>query len=277
MIWAGAGVLWLVAAGLQTEAGDYQPQAWRTAYCVMAASMAVGLITVLLSPEPQAKALPVARNAREWLQSTLVAPFADFLQRYGWHAALILALIAVYRISDVVMGIMANPFYVDMGYTEAEVASVSKVFGVIMTLVGAFVGGIISMRIGVMRVLMLGAVLSAASNLLFAWLSTRGHDLTGLIIVVSADNLAGGIASAAFIAYLSSLTNVNYSATQYALFSSMMVLLPKWIAGFSGLYVDHFGYAQFFVSTALLGVPVLVLVWLASRVHAVHSTPPSNN
>ncbi|MEN5180642.1 AmpG family muropeptide MFS transporter [Comamonas testosteroni] len=276
MIWAGAGVLWLVAASLQSGAGDYQPQAWRMAYCVMAASMAVGVLTVLLSPEPQAKALPAARNAREWLQSTLVAPFADFLQRYGWHAALILALIAVYRISDVVMGIMANPFYVDMGYTEAEVASVSKVFGVIMTLVGAFVGGIISMRIGVMRVLMLGAVLSAASNLLFAWLSTRGHDLTGLIVVVSADNLAGGIASAAFIAYLSSLTNVNYSATQYALFSSMMVLLPKWIAGFSGLYVDHFGYAQFFVSTALLGLPVLVLVWLASRVHAVHSAPPEN-
>ncbi|MGF6213230.1 AmpG family muropeptide MFS transporter [Comamonas sp. 4034] len=276
MIWAGAGVLWLVAASLQSGAGDYQPQAWRMAYCVMAASMAVGVLTVLLSPEPQAKALPAARNAREWLQSTLVAPFADFLQRYGWHAALILALIAVYRISDVVMGIMANPFYVDMGYTEAEVASVSKVFGVIMTLVGAFVGGIISMRIGVMQVLMLGAVLSAASNLLFAWLSTRGHDLTGLIVVVSADNLAGGIASAAFIAYLSSLTNVNYSATQYALFSSMMVLLPKWIAGFSGLYVDHFGYAQFFVSTALLGLPVLVLVWLASRVHAVHSAPPEN-
>ncbi|MDR2328867.1 MAG: AmpG family muropeptide MFS transporter, partial [Comamonas sp.] len=127
------------------------------------------------------------------------------------------------------------------------------------------------MRIGVMRVLMLGAVLSAGSNLLFAWLATRGHDLVGLIAVVSADNLAGGIASAAFIAYLSSLTNVNYSATQYALFSSMMMLLPKWIAGFSGVYVDHFGYAQFFVSTALLGLPVLVLVWLASRIRPVPS------
>lgn len=160
-----------------------------------------------------------------------------------------------------------------MGYTEAEVASVSKIFGVIMTLVGAFIGGVISMRIGVMRVLMLGAVLSAGSNLLFAWLATRGHDLAGLIAVVSADNLAGGIASAAFIAYLSSLTNVNYSATQYALFSSMMMLLPKWIAGFSGVYVDHFGYAQFFVSTALLGLPVLVLVWLAARVPIV---PRSN-
>ena len=269
MIWAGAGVLWLVALGLQEGAGDYQRQAWGFAYMVMAASMLVGVVTVLLSPEPAAKPMTPARNAAQWLQEALVAPFADFIGRYGWHAVLILSLIAIYRISDVVMGIMANPFYVDMGYTEAEVASVSKIFGVIMTLVGAFIGGVISMRIGVMRVLMLGAVLSAGSNLLFAWLATRGHDLVGLIAVVSADNLAGGIASAAFIAYLSSLTNVNYSATQYALFSSMMMLLPKWIAGFSGVYVDHFGYAQFFVSTALLGLPVLVLVWLASRITPV--------
>jgi len=167
------------------------------------------------------------------------------------------------------MGIMANPFYVDMGYTKAEVATVTKVYGVIMTLAGAFVGGAMAMRLGVMRVLMLGAVLSAASNLLFAALSTRGHDLTGLIFVISADNLAGGIASAAFIAYLSSLTNVNYSATQYALFSSMMLLLPKFIAGYSGWFVDAFGYQHFFTATALLGAPVLLLVWLAARVKRV--------
>ena len=112
---------------------------------------------------------------------------------------------------------------------------------------------------------MLGALLSAASNLLFAWLGTRGHDVTALVFVVSADNLSGGIASAAFIAYLSSLTNVNYSATQYALFSSMMLLLPKFIAGYSGKFVDAFGYGNFFIATALLGLPVLLLVWLASR------------
>ena len=163
------------------------------------------------------------------------------------------------------MGIMANPFYVDMGFTKDEVAAVSKVFGVVMTLVGAFVGGVLSMRLGVMRVLMLGAVLSAASNLLFAWLGTRGHDLTALVWVVSADNLAGGIASAAFIAYLSSLTNVSYSATQYALFSSLMLLLPKFIAGYSGAFVDAYGYGRFFVGTAALGLPVLLLVALASR------------
>jgi PAT family beta-lactamase induction signal transducer AmpG len=187
------------------------------------------------------------------------------LRRYGKQAILILALIAIYRISDVVMGIMANPFYVDMGYTKDEVAAVTKIYGVIMTLVGAFVGGVLAMRFGVMRVLMLGAVLSAGSNLLFAWLGSRGHDVWALTFVISADNLSSGIASAAFIAYLSSLTNINYSATQYALFSSMMLLLPKFLAGYSGKYVDAFGYSHFFTATALLGLPVLVLVWLASR------------
>ena len=272
MIWAGAGVLWVAArasvvpvASADAVVNVYQHLSWQTAYWVMAASMSVGLLTVLFSAEPVAIKLPPARNAKEWLQSALVEPFADFIRRYQGQAVIILLLIAIYRISDVVMGIMANPFYVDMGYTKDEVAAVSKVFGVIMTLVGAFIGGILSMRLGVMRILMLGAVLSAATNLLFAWLAGIGHDLTALIWVVSADNLASGIASAAFIAYLSGLTNVNYSATQYALFSSMMLLAPKWLAGFSGVYVDAHGYAAFFNSTALLGVPVLLLVWLAAR------------
>ena len=265
MIWAGAGALWIAARAEVSGAGSYQQGAWQVAYLAMAASMLLGVATVLLSPEPAARVIPPSRNAAEWLKSALVEPFADFLRRYGRQALLILALIAVYRISDVVMGIMANPFYVDMGFTKDEVAAVTKIYGVIMTLVGAFVGGALAMRYGVMRVLMLGAVLSAASNLLFAWLASRGHDVNALILVIAADNLSSGIASAAFIAYLSSLTNINYSATQYALFSSMMLLLPKFLAGYSGKYVDVFGYSHFFTATALLGVPVLLLVALASR------------
>jgi MFS transporter, PAT family, beta-lactamase induction signal transducer AmpG len=271
MIWAGAGVLWIAARAEVSNASTYQHAAWQTAYLWMAASMLVGTITVLLSAEPARKELPKAKNVQEWLKSALVEPFADFIKRYQWQAALILALIAIYRISDVVMGIMANPFYVDMGYTKDEVAAVTKVFGVVMTLLGAFIGGVMSMRWGVMRVLMLGAVLSAVSNLLFAWLGTRGHDVNALIWVISADNLSSGIASAAFIAYLSSLTNINYSATQYALFSSMMLLLPKFIAGFSGEFVDAYGYSSFFIGTSLLGVPVLLLVALATR-HSKNST-----
>ena len=258
MIWAGAGVLWL-AASAQTDSG-YQHQAWHWAYAVMAASMAVGMVTVLMAPEPHREPLPPSRDLKTWLREALVEPFAQFIEQHRWHAVLILALIGVYRISDVVMGIMANPFYVDMGYTKEQVATVSKIFGVIMTLLGAFIGGGLSMRFGIWRILMLGAILSAASNLLFAWLAQQPPSITALVWVVSADNLAGGIASAAFIAYLSSLTQVQYSATQYALFSSMMLLAPKWLAGFSGVFVDAYGYSAFFTATALLGVPVLLLI-----------------
>lgn len=268
MIWAGAGVLWIAARVQGTETTGYAQAAWQTAYVVMAFSLLPGMWIVLASPEPVPAPMKPARNLAEWLQGALVDPFADFWRRYRWQAVLVLALIAVYRISDVVMGIMANPFYVDMGFTKDEVAAVTKLYGVVMTLVGAFIGGVLSARWGVMRILMLGAILSAASNLLFAWLSGVGHDVTALIWVVSADNLASGIASAAFIAYLSSLTNISYSATQYALLSSMMLLLPKFIAGFSGDFVNAFGYASFFQVTACLGVPVLLLVALASRVHA---------
>jgi PAT family beta-lactamase induction signal transducer AmpG len=265
MIWSGAGALVLAARAEVPDAALYQHGAWQTAYLVMAASMLPGLLTVLLSQEPAQRAIPASRNVLEWFRGAMLDPFADFLKRYGRRALVILALIAVYRISDVVLGIMAYPFFVDLGFTKEEVAAVSKVYGVIMTLLGAFVGGALSLRLGVMRVLMLGALLSAASNLLYGWLSSRGHDLGALVFVISADNLAGGLATSAFIAYMSSLTNVNYSATQYALFSSMMLLLPKFLAGYSGLYVDHFGYTSFFTATAMLGVPVLVLVGIASR------------
>lgn len=284
MILASAGVLWIAAAVDPSETSyDYAP--WRIAYLAMAACMSVGIITTLTIREPD---VPVTQLISEneayarkaiahwnlntrltqmlaWLYGAMLAPFRDFIVRHGRQALLILALIAIYRISDVVMGVMSNPFYVDMGYTKDEVATVSKVYGVIMTIAGAAIGGVLTAKIGIMRTLFLGAVLSAVTNLLFVWLAGRGHDVTGLILTISADNLSGGIASSAFIAYLSSLTNSAYSATQYALFSSVMLLLPKFIAGFSGDFVDAYGYANFFIGTALLGVPVLALVWLAGQ------------
>jgi len=293
MIWAGAGVLW-IAARFDPNEATYEHAPWRIAYLAMAASMSVGMVTVLLAPEPQPRATATptaqetafaARLARigtlpaglkrllVWLHSAAVSPFVDFVVRYRWHALLLLALIATYRVSDVVMGVMANPFYRDMGFTKDEVAAVSKLYGVAMTLLGAFVGGVLALRIGVLRTLAAGAALSAATNLLFAWLAVRGHDLAFLIFAVSADNLSAGIASSAFVAYLSGLTNVAYSATQYALFSSVMLLLPKFLAGFSGWAVDRFGYEAFFVGTALLGAPVLVLVWLAARAAKAQGSP----
>ena len=286
MITAGAGALWIAASFDPSEATyDFHP--WKVAYTVMALLMTVGMLTTLIIREPEQhisrETSEHEAHAREkfaalglsgslltataWFYSAVLSPFIDFVQRYKWQALLMLSLIAVYRISDVVMGVMSNPFYQEMGFTKDEVATVSKVYGVVMTIAGAALGGLLTMRLGVMRTLFLGAVLSAATNLLFVWLAGRGHDVGALVFTVSADNLSAGIASSAFVAYLSGLVNQAYSATQYALFTSVMLLLPKFIAGFSGEFVDAYGWANFFTGTALIGVPVLLLVWLASRNH----------
>jgi MFS transporter, PAT family, beta-lactamase induction signal transducer AmpG len=271
MMWASAGVLWIAARAEVANPQNYDSAAWGLAYGVMAASMLVGLLITAYTKEPAAAVeLGAAQSLRVWFQDAVIAPFEEFFKRNGRHAVLVLLLIGCYRISDIVMGVMANAFYVDMGYSKLEVANVTKIYGLAMTLLGAFVGGALAPKLGagskgVMRLMMLGGVLSGATNLLFAWLSTRGHDVAALTAVVSADNLAGGLASAAFIAYLSSLTNVQYTATQYALFSSLMHLLPNAVALNSGYFVDSYGYANFFTGTALLGLPVLGLVWWAAR------------
>jgi PAT family beta-lactamase induction signal transducer AmpG len=282
MIMAGAGSLAIAAWASPSDA--YQLTAWSLSYFVMAACMAVGIITTFVCHEPEyqdkhsdtlkqieAKLehqhLPhfLARFLA-WSDIAVVAPFSDFFKRYGKHALLILLLIGTYRISDIVMGIMANPFYVDMGYTKGEVAAITKVFGVIMTLVGAGIGGILLTRYSTYSILFLGAFLVVITNLIFAVLAFVGKDLMLLTVIISMDNISAGIATTAFITYISKLTNIEFSATQYALFSSMMLLFPKFIAGFSGVYVDGFGYVNFFISSALIGVPVLGLILLLKQI-----------
>ena len=270
MIWAGAGALALAAWAAGGAAG-YQHAAWTASYGIMAASMAAAMAAAVFAPEPVAPQRPqkasaeLERNLLERARAAIVEPFALFFRRFGWSALLVLALIATYRISDVVMGIMANPFYQDLGFTKEQVAAVSKVFGVAMTLLGAFIGGAAAMRWGVLRILFLGAVLSAGTNVLFSLLAQTGANLPFLVAAVSADNLAGGLASAAFVAYLSGLTSRGCSATQYALFSSLMLLLPKFLAGFSGIVVEAVGYSNFFLITAAVGAPVAALVYLVMR------------
>lgn len=265
MIFSSAGTLW-IAALFSTDTG-YDLQAWQSTYMVMAACMALGLLTTLLSPEPvvdpQIKIGSVNHSVSQkllnWLKVAVIGPFVDFFARHGLNALLILSLIACYRVSDVVMGVMANVFYVDMGFSKEEVASVSKIFGVLMTLLGAALGGLLINSFGTLRILLLGALLSACTNLLYCYLSTQGHNIPLLIAVISADNLSAGIATSAFIAYLSSLVNLAFTATQYALFSSLMLLLPKFLGGFSGGWVEMMDYQAFFVMTALMGLPAILL------------------
>ncbi len=241
---------------------------WRSAYLAMAALMGVGLVTVLLIAEPgpasDAGAVhPPRAPGVAGLWAMFVAPFAEFFRRTGWQAIGILAFIALFRLSDISMGNMANPFYLDMGFSKAEIAEVTKLFGFFMTIAGSMVGGVLVARYGLTGPLLLGAIMVALTNLLFATMAGLPPGLGLLTMVISADNISGGLANAVFIAYLSSLTDKHYTATQYALFSSLMTLPGKFVGGFSGIIVEQVGYALFFCYASLLGLPaVLLVLWL---------------
>jgi PAT family beta-lactamase induction signal transducer AmpG len=200
---------------------------------------------------------------KESAKNAYAKPVLDFLNRYGSKATSILLLIGLYRISDVVLGVMANVFYIEKGFSIAEIATYSKFFGTIATIVGGVIGGLASVHLGVMRSLFIGALISALSNILFAWLALVTADVKILAFVITADNVASGFAGATFIVYLSALTSIKFTATQYALFSSAMLFLPKLIAGYAGGFVNLFGYPTFFIFTAIIGVPVLLLImWI---------------
>ena len=202
-------------------------------------------------------------TSKEKISNSYLSPIINFVGRYGKFAFLILLLISLYRIADIVMGVMANIFYLEKGYKISEIATFSKFFGVFATIIGGFIGGYCSYKFGTMKALFFGALIAALSNLLFAWLAISPLSINFLIAVITADNISSGFAGAAFVIYLSGLTSIKFTATQYALFSSIMLFLPKLIAGYAGSWVDVMGYAYFFSLTALLGLPVLLLViWI---------------
>jgi PAT family beta-lactamase induction signal transducer AmpG len=246
----------------------------------MATLMMVGMVATLVISEPLHQISTIAEKVEQKLESTLglsedgnlakrtgrwfvdavVSPFVEFFERNGRMALVILLLIATYKLSDITMGVMANPFYLDLGFSKTEIANVAKIFGFFMTIFGAVLGGIFVTRYGVEKPLISGSVMIIVTNLLFVWLARTEPNISTLAIVISADNLSGGFATSAFIAYLSSMTNKTYSATQYALFSSLMTLPAKFIGGFSGIVVDVAGYAYFFLYAGLLGIPALLLI-----------------
>lgn len=251
---AGAGALYLA---------EYF--SWTLSYMAMALLTSVGIITVLLVREPVREVARTgltltASGIPRWFSHAVMGPFVEFFERNGNIALIILLFIAVFRLSDIAMGIMANPFYLDMGYSKTDIANVAKVYGFFMSIAGSFVCGMLVVKWGLMKPLLVGAVAVAVTNLLFAGLSLLEPELSYLVVVISADNISGGFAATAFIAYLSSLTNKAYTATQYALFSSLMTLPGKFLSGFSGIVVDNFGYFEFFIVAALLGTPAIALV-----------------
>jgi PAT family beta-lactamase induction signal transducer AmpG len=274
MLVSGAGALYLA-----TFVG------WFTTYVLMAALMAVGIIAVLVNPEPKVKksresldqearvatylrARPHLRGhmakALSWIYSAVISPFAEFVGRRGWFW--ILLFILLYKFGDALAGVMGNPFYVELGFTKIQIANFSKAFGLAATIIGGVIGGLIVNRMGILKSLLICGLLQMVSNLMFAALAAAGNNTAMLGLTIAIENLSGGMGTAAFVAYLSSLCNVAYTATQYALLTSLMAFGRTLLSSSGGWLADHMDWISFFVLTTVAALPgLLLLLWIARR------------
>jgi PAT family beta-lactamase induction signal transducer AmpG len=284
MLASGAGALYLA-----------DQASWSFVYAVMAGLVTVGLVAILLSPEPAGDGAATAEKDRSlalalradrswltpslagalaWAKGALADPFLEFTRRHGWNAAVILLFVLLYKQGDAFAGVMANPFYVDMGFTNVEIANVSKMFGVAATLLGVFLGGAMVARIGVMKALLIGGILQMLSNLMFAAQAILGHDVGFLVVTIFTENLAGGLGSAAFVAYLSLLCSAEFTATQYALLSSFMAFGRVTLPSLSGVLVGMLGWVNFFILSTIIAVPgLLLLLWMMRNMRAPQRAP----
>ena len=236
---------------------------WKAAYFAMAALMLVGMGACVASPRVADKI--VAGKGGFSLATSFYQPLADLVTRYGWRLVCILLLVSIYRLPDFVSGVMANPLYIDLGFSKSDIATVSKIYGVWIGMAGIFTGGYCVSRLGLMPTLMIGGVAASSSHLTMALLSASGARLELLTAAISVENFAGGFAGTALIAWMSSLTSPLFAATQYALLSSLYALPGKIVGGLSGFMVDSFGYTKFFISTSLIGIPVALLCLIVWR------------
>ena len=247
---------------------------WTETYMAMAGCMVIGVLTTLWCKEPVAQikqSLYAGKSAMQrvaqWFTHAVADPFADFFKRFGAFAVVMLIFISLYRISDYVLGILANPFYYEIGFSNLQIAAIAKVYGFWISLFGVGAGAWAVVKYGVARCLVIATILIASTNLFFAAMVLVGPEPWMLAVTISADNFAGGLSGTVLIAYLSSLTNISFTATQYALLSSFMSLLGKFTAGFSGNVQESIGWLGFFLYAAALGIPAIVLAVVVARRH----------
>ena len=247
---------------------------WQMTYTAMAGCMVIGILTTLACREPEANREvsiysgdTYLEKISSWFTHAVAEPFGDFFKRFGQFLFVVLIFVSLYRISDYVLGILANPFYLAIGFSKSEVATVAKVYGTWMTLIGVGAGGWAVLKFGVARCLVIATTLIASTNLFFAMMTQVGAELWMLAVTITADNIAQGFGGTVLIAYLSSLTNREFTATQYALLSSFMALFPKFLAGYSGNVQESIGWLGFFLYAAALGVPAIILAIFVARRH----------
>jgi MFS transporter, PAT family, beta-lactamase induction signal transducer AmpG len=255
MLVAGAGAFYIAT-----------PLGWQITYFIMAAIVGVGILTTLLSPEPEASRGIKTEESfafSQWVRASVIEPFVDFTRHESWW--LILIFVIVYKLADAFMGGMTNPFYLDIGFSKIAIANIVKVFGVAPTLIGIFLGGALTVRYGAIRILFVVGFMHALTNLLFVVQAHVGASSTLLAVSIAAENLSGGISSAAFVAYLSNLTNVHYTGTQYALLSSLAAFGTTWLSTPAGYLVKYVGWAWFFAFAASLALPGLALLYILEK------------
>jgi MFS transporter, PAT family, beta-lactamase induction signal transducer AmpG len=257
MVVSGAGALYVSSF-----------HGWFAAYAAGAALVLVGVGAILLNPEPEASARYAAAARRAglgaWLNDHVVAPLTEFMGRPGW--GLILLFILLYKFGDAVAAVMSGPFYVELGFSKIEIANVTKAFGVAMSILGAVAGGAIVARLGVMPALLVCGVLQMLSNLMFVVQAMVGHDVAMLTATIAIENLTGGMGTAAFVAYLSALCNVAFTATQYALLSSLMAVGRTVLSSSGGWLADQMSWVEFFLVSTVAAVPgLLLLLWMIRR------------
>ncbi len=256
---------------------------WTETYMAMAGCMVVGILTTLWCKEPVAQikqTLYAGKSAMEkvaqWFTHAVADPFADFFRRFGQFTIVMLTFISLYRISDYVLGILANPFYYEIGFSKLQIAGIAKVYGLWVSLFGIGAGGWAVVKYGVARCLVIATILIASTNLFFAAMVLVGPEPWMLAVTISADNFAQGLSGTVLIAYLSSLTNRSFTATQYALLSSFMSLLGKFTAGYSGNVQESIGWLGFFLYASALGIPAIVLAVVVARRHKRFAEDGSN-
>ena len=265
---------------------------WPLVFLGMASLTIIGMITVIINPEPKNNSIHqgpelragLMRNHPEsasfsniyfkfvaWIYNALVSPFVDFISRNGWFA--VLAFIMLYKLGDAILAVMKVPFFLELGFTKTEIAGVAKLFGFNAIILGGIFGGIILAKIGILRGLFVCGILMASSNLIFIVQAFVGHDLSCLAFTIAIENITTGMGTTAFVAYLSSLCNMAYTATQYALLTSLMAFSRTIVSSGAGWFAEQLDWVPFFILTTLIAIPALIILKYISTNLAERSPP----
>jgi PAT family beta-lactamase induction signal transducer AmpG len=255
MLASGAGALYIADSN-----------SWSFTYIVMAGLILAGTLVTLLSKEPEASKKADADRPKDFgglVQRAVISPFGDFIKRRGWVA--ILLFITLFKLGDALVGTMTNPFLIDLNFSKIEIANISKLFGFWATMGGLGLGGLLLAKVSLFRALIISFIVQMGSTTMFVIQAHVGYNLELLAGTIAAENLASGMGTAVFVAYLSVLCNVKYTATQYALFSSLFAISRTLLSSASGALAEQFGWATFFILTIVAAVPGIILLFMIRR------------